>query len=484
MRKEFYLKNIREAVQTILKAQDAKGSFCVPFQEGIAKVPNARWQEAVLTLAWAQKHLKKNFAKEIEKGIDYWVSIQNSNGSFPEINEESFSATAFSSLAIAHTLKLLKGKIDAGIEEKAIRVLEKSRDYLISHHELERTNQEAAALNALLQMKEFVEVNQKDIETKAKNVLKNKTKSGFFRENGGIDLGYASLTCEMLGQAGYLNECREYFDSLKYFVFPDGTVSANFSRTIGWIILDALEMAKEKNSEAETILNLYIQADRKDLHSARHFLDLRHVMTDAYRLCWAYDNCKKESKKKARLPFKDLDWHRLFPENVLVARKPKYMAVFYITDKFSQGIWFKNGLVSNLAYNIQGNTVIKGRFVAEDLKQVVFSFRNDLLIVNGVCKANYANKPVIVKALLKIIDSIKLPEGFEKSFRFEDGKIRVGVVAGKGVEKVPVLGRITIKPGFAERKLMQKPNMVFFERKDFKVFEKAFENELSYELSE
>lgn len=482
MRKEYYLKSIREAVKLISSMQDSKGSFCTPFNEGIVKIPNARWQEAVLTLAWAENKGIGNYCGRVEKGIEYWRKLQNSNGSFPEIYDKSYAATAFSSIAIAQALKLLEKKLEKGVVEKAIGTLKKTKEYLTKHSNTCKTNQEVAALKALCEMKDFFSVSEEEIEKKKKNVFSNMTPSGFFKEDDGIDLGYSSLSWEMLESIGFMKESEEFVETLSHFIFPDGTLSANFSRSTGWIVLDQLEMLAESSQVAERILNLYIQADLNGLHSARHFLDERHLMTDAYRLCWAFDNCGKEGKPRARMPFEDADWIKEFPEKILVIRKPQHMSVFYFQNKFSQSTWFEKGLVANLSTNVGGNTVIRKYFTVESPESIEWKLENNLLSVKGTCRPNFFDKGKAGKGIGRAVNALK-KEKFEKSFEFKNNEISINVMASKGVEKVPVLGSLKIK-GFEEKRAGQEHNVVFLERKDFKVWEKEFEKELNYEIGE
>ncbi|HIH21450.1 MAG TPA: hypothetical protein HA222_02170, partial [Candidatus Diapherotrites archaeon] len=386
MRKEYYLKNIKEAVVAIKNSIGSDGCLCVPFQKKQVKIANSRWQEGALTLAWAQERLKQDLALEIEKALLFWNGLQNPDGSFPEQDRKSYAATAFSSLAVAKALKLCEKRISSKVFEECVEALANAKGFLEENSNQGKTNQEIAAVSALEEMREFVKVDGKAVERKKTLAFENQTPSGFFKEDEGVDLGYASLSWEMLELLGFRKDAEKFVETLAHFVFPDGTICANFSRTIGWVVLDQLEMLAAKNPLAERILNLYIQADLKGLHSARHFLDLRHTMTDAYRLCSALDNCKGERKPKAEMPFERLDWSREFPERILVVRKPRHMSVFYLQKKFAYSCWFKKGMVANLSSNLEGSTVIEKHFVTESPEMLEFEKRENSLRAWGICR--------------------------------------------------------------------------------------------------
>jgi len=477
MRKDFYLKNIEIAKKIILKNQLENGAF----SETKKETRNARLQEAVLTLAWLTKNKKGQYIKEIELGINYWISLQNANGSFPELSQESFSATAFSTSAVSQALFLAKEKIKPELIEKTKKAVQKASKYLLINDSNGRTNQDAVCLQALENSKWLIKIDKKEILKKKEIVLKNKTESGFFKEDTGIDLGYSSLTASILCSLDLKKETKKFAESLKYFIFPNGVISANLSRTNGWIILHFLESIKNLVPEAEEIANQYINADKKGLLSARHFLDFRHAMTDSYRLCFAFDECKKETKCKIKLPHDEKNWFKIFPEQILIVKKTRHTSIFYLTNKFTQTIWFKNGLISNQTNNLKGNTIFNKKYVIQDLKKINWTFSKNKLIVNGICKRNLSNEKIHKKIMHKLLGEKEV--SFSKEFEFTENKIKIKINGINGVEHLPCFGKIKIN-GFSKEKENQVFNQLFFNRKDFFVLRKQFNNELTYELSD
>jgi hypothetical protein len=496
--KEFYLKEIKKCLPKILESQDDKGSFHIPFQKSQTKIPNARWQEAVLTLAWAHERLRNDFLEQIERGISYWCSIQSNDGSFPELNKRSFPGTAFSSLAIAETLNLLGEKLDSNCFERATNALEKSAGYLIKNDVKVRTNQEAAALLALKKISKFTDIDDSCLNKKLKIIIKNKTSAGFFLEDGGVDGGYASLTCELLSMFGRQDLCHDFINSLRYLIFPDGTLACNFSRTKGWVILDALELLAREIPVSKNIAEIHIAAHERGLCDATHLPDLRHVMTDSYRLCWAYDNCKKV-KVNAPLPFENKKWDKQFPEGILIVRRPAYMGVYYLGNRLTQSIWFNRGIITNLSSNTKGNTIVTDKFthVLEDPKDLSYAFDGEKLILNVVCnKVFFKNKngtklgsgkvkkinPEIRGIFRKLFGIFSKDVIVNKTFKFKDEKIAIEVKAPSGIEQVPVLGEVKLTPEFIREKGEILGSSIFHNRDDFFILRKKFEKQLVYEI--
>lgn len=478
MPKEFYISEIKKIIPEILKSQKPDGSFeCI--EASIPNIKNARLQEAALTLAWSDKTLKTDYSGKIENALLFWSALQNKNGSFPELKRESFAATAFSSAAVAQALQLSGNKINAKTREKTEISLKNAYNYLAKNSMPSRTNQEAAAFFAMAETEKLLEPKEKESGKKLENVLANKTPSGFFIEDSGVDLGYSSLACEMLAMAGQENECREFVESLGYLMFPDGTVAANFSRTKGWLILNALELMSKKTPAAKKIAELHINAHKKNLCNATHIISKRHIFTDSYRLCWAYDNCNGSIKPDVKLPFENGEWSKSFPEGITVVKKPKQMAVFYHNGKFTHSIWAENGIVTNLGNNLNGNTVLKNIFVTENAAANA-RFENGVFTIEGTCSANFGKKNIALKALLKLLLLVRPAERFKKEFKFGKDGISVSITASEGVENVSVLGNVKIEPQFSEKQVKIEGQSIFNGRKDFKVLSKEFKKNITY----
>ncbi|MFH1751763.1 MAG: hypothetical protein ABH821_02395 [archaeon] len=463
--KKIYLEKLIDCQKRIIESQQENG--CFQPEKFRQEFPNSRWQEAVVTLAWAQKKLGKNYLKAIEKGLNYWLSVQNSNGSFPEGNRsESFAATAFSSIAVTETLELIGNKINTKLKERIIGALKKSTKYLTANDNKGKTNLECAAALALKKMQKFFEVPEKEIEKKIAVVLKNKTESGFFKEDNGVDFAYSSLTCEMLFLLDKKEECKKFVENQKYLIFPDGSFHASFSRLNSWLTPSFLEFFGLTDCFPVMF----------------HLPDLRHVMTDSYRLCLAIDYAKQSKKQIIKEPN---DWVKFFPEKILIVRKPDYKAVFYLSEKFLYSIWFKEGLIVNTVDNRLNNTLIEDKFTAQEFDDFKFYFNKEqgTLEIQGKCKTHLKEK----NFLQKVIAKISRPK-IKKTFKFNKNSIEVKVRLSDNktaLEQLPVIGKVKVSPKFDSFKADSKKLLVqsiFYGRKDFWIMRKEFKESLEYIL--
>jgi hypothetical protein len=289
-RKDGYLRVAEKAAHYLLPMQCMKGEnagcFFYPFWKGDADYTNSRWQEAVLTLSWLWKVKKRPFRDRVAAGIDFWCGIQNSDGSFPECcrGERSFSATAFSTLAVAESADIIGGRDDWQDH------LVKSGRWLLRNDERVMTNQEAAAATALMKLFRVFDDDRflKGYEKKLSVVIGNQTKDGHYREKGGCDIGYSSLTLEMLGRCHLLDKRDEILESARSFImFFNGAGDAKNVRGTDWVIPDGFEYFAKDIPDARHSIKKIFQRKPDDFV---HIRDERHLCTDAYRHCWAFEN--------------------------------------------------------------------------------------------------------------------------------------------------------------------------------------------------
>ncbi len=492
MIKSFYFKEIERIISVILDAQQKNGSF---FEDVDSEIINARYQEAVLTLAWYQEKTGKDFTKDIERGIEFWLTLQNANGSFPEQDSESFSATAFSSAAVAKTFEYCKvgDELSANVFDCFVKVV----DYFSSNFQVKRTNQQIAAYFALKEMSKYVDVDD-SIFDKIENIIKsNMTVSGFFLEDDGVDLGYASLCCEMLYLCGKEEYCDDFVSNLKYFVLPDGTFAADFSRTKGWILMDFLEMFSRRYPEIKVIRDGLIDAHQRGICNVFHFPDKRHVMTDGYRLCFAYDYTNNKcADVDCVLPYEDDRWDKLFPEDILVVRRPKYMAIFYLKSKVGSVFWFNSGVVVNLSSGSDGVSLVSdgANYSCLRTRRMSYSYMDGCLKIVAWAEPFFPRKPRIVKQLsrnfsfvskLKSLVSPFFCGGkFVKTWRFHDAFVEIDVVSARGIERVPMMGVIGLSGSFVKGDADVCESSLFYRRKNYSVCEKSYLRKLSYKLGE
>lgn len=161
-RKSIYKNWISEGFLILERLQDCgdtatSGCFFQPYLCKETDYSNARWQEAVLTLAMHCREYGGNEAikQRIRSGILFWCSLQNIGGSFPQYcrGDKCFSATAFSGYAISAAIDLLGlQNINFTTEETIIveRVLKALGIWLSKNNEYVYSNQQMAASLALL----------------------------------------------------------------------------------------------------------------------------------------------------------------------------------------------------------------------------------------------------------------------------------------------------------------------------------------------
>lgn len=305
-RKRIYLKWINEGLNRLELLQNLEensafyGSFFTSFIQGNVRYNNARWQEAVLSFAYAYKYLHKYKSKNrIIAGIDYWCKIQHNDGSFEEYTkgERSFAATAFSLYAIAEAADII------GLEDRWSPYLKKAAAWLLKNDELIFINQEAAAALALLKMYKFYNFRPylKGAEKKLANVLGRQTASGDFSEKLGADKGYSSLTADILSRYYSLKKDRRILGAISRY-FKGCRISGDKnSRNTSWIIVGGFEYFSHADKEAALALKWLLQ--NKNLV---HLPDDRHICTDLYRLFWAFININADINNAKIIAVRDM----------------------------------------------------------------------------------------------------------------------------------------------------------------------------------
>lgn len=304
-RKAIYLKWINGGLKQLELLQDLKkdshsyGSFFTSFIQGDARYNNARWQESVLSLAYAYKYLhKQEYKTRIIAGIDYWCKIQHKDGSFEEYTkgERSFSATAFSLYALVEAADII------GFEDRWNQHLKKAAAWLLKNDELILINQEAAASLALLKMYKLYNsrLYLEGAENKLSLVLKRQIASGDFSEKGGEDKGYSSLTVEILSRYYSLKKDKGILKAITHYFKGCMAQNPKNSRNTSWVIVGGFEYFSHINKHAELALGWLLKNK-----NVIHLPDDRHLCTDLYRLFWALLNINANINNKKIIAIKD-----------------------------------------------------------------------------------------------------------------------------------------------------------------------------------
>ncbi|OYT54284.1 MAG: hypothetical protein B6U72_03070 [Candidatus Altiarchaeales archaeon ex4484_2] len=290
------------------------------WQYTLIDFPCARMQEAVLTLALLYKikhrdnpyHTKKIICSWVNAALDYWLVMQNKNGSFNEWypKENSFVAAAFSSYAVSETLIQLENLVDS--RDDIISGLIKSGKWISGKKEVRAVNQEAGAAMALYNIHlltgdDFFE--QKSFE-KIEFIIDKQAEEGWFNEYGGADIGYLSLAVDYLaklytktGDKRLLNLLSNAVGFIKYFIHPDGSAGGLCgSRNTEYLIPDGFELLSGYIPDAALISGSVRKSLGKRSLISPSTLDDRYLMYIGYTFLQAYMD-SSELDEGGELPY-------------------------------------------------------------------------------------------------------------------------------------------------------------------------------------
>lgn len=255
----------------------------VHWQWKFTDFPGARFQEAAWTLALIySKDLPgnsyfghKRILEWLERTLEFWISIQHSDGSFDEAYpfEKSFVATGFSSLAISEAITL--APVSPRIREATIAALARAGDFLIRTDETHAfiSNHRSGAAAALLRIGRLTG-SQACIARANEliaSVIDHQNDEGWYLEYTGADPGYQTQGTFYLALCYAESRDQSLLDSLKkacafheHFFYPDGTVGVEIgSRNTEFIFPGGFEILAPEIQEAGLIADriaLAIQA--------------------------------------------------------------------------------------------------------------------------------------------------------------------------------------------------------------------------------
>lgn len=194
--------------------------------------------------------------------VYYWAKIQLKDGSFNEYYpwEHGFPPTAFSLYAACEIYKLLEMKDDY-LENKFIKTCK----YLNTHIEEKAFNQEIASITAMYNA--YTILNEKwileGVNRKLNRILAMQNTEGWFPEYGGADIGYLSVSFDMLAEYYWLSKnesvikpLNKILNFIQYFIHIDGTVGGEYgSRNTTYFLPNGLQVLSTLgNAKAETII--------------------------------------------------------------------------------------------------------------------------------------------------------------------------------------------------------------------------------------
>lgn len=331
--------------------------------------PSAIYQQGALVLALI---FKKDFpgniyyqnvqiAEYAKASMVFWKNIQNKDGSFNEWFpcERSHVATAFTAYAVSEAYLTL-GEAMAEWREreeisfaliKAGRWLGKNYDRAVANH----TAGAVAALHNIYLISGddyFRKSCQKNIDI----LLENQSNEGWFREYGGADIGYLSVTVDFL--AKYYQKSKDEkirgslgkaLDFMKYFLHPDGSSGGEYgSRNTKYLLPHGLEILSGEFESAKCILSCF----KRNFDTAKYINPLSS--DDRYFIFFFFGNYLQagfeELKSASHSDFcPQEEFLKIFQEAGLVSKKNKrYHAVLN----------YKKGVVKVFAINSDGSRVV------------------------------------------------------------------------------------------------------------------------------
>ena len=341
MNKQVYLQSVLEQMPRLLGLLDRNplsqtyGCFDRQYWHyHVADFPSARHQEAALTLALLyQLQHKKNpyfqnrlLLKWIEAALHFWKKIQRKDGSFDEWYpyEHSYVATAFSMYAISEVLLLLP-QLQTPQLLQAIR---RAADVLLQQKETRVQNQMTGAAVALYNAYLLTE-NEKYRKASFK-ILQElsalQSEEGWFREYGGVDIGYLSLAIDYLmklyDKSKDMHPIAMAASATRFLyqcVHPDGTFGGDYgSRNTEYIIPSGIEMLATQ--EAETIATLLRKSISTQTTITPASLDDRYLAYITYTYLQAYQHARE--KLRCKLP----EENQYYPyAGFVILRKPFFL---------------------------------------------------------------------------------------------------------------------------------------------------------------
>ena len=275
MTENIYINNVYREVKRILSfldrniASSTYGCFDRRYWSWrIGDMPNASLQYGVYPLTWLWKHDKTGKYKGnsilldwIIAALNYWIKIQNRNGSFNQFfpNEQSVGTTYYTLSAVLYAFENIKDLIDDGLRVKIEDTIAKSSNFILKNDEDYAIISNHIALFAYVNLllhqtlhdNRFKEEALKQLDV----IFQNQSSEGWFLEYEGADPGYQTQCiyylseCYLLtGDVQILDKIRKSIeDFLVYFFHPDGSFGGEYgSRNTEIVYPAGFEILKDK----------------------------------------------------------------------------------------------------------------------------------------------------------------------------------------------------------------------------------------------
>lgn len=226
----------------------------------------------------------ENIKQWAQATVYYWAKIQLNDGSYNEYYpyEHGFPPTAFSLYSSCEIYKRLKME-----DEFLLSKFAKTAGYLKKHCETKAMNQEMASITAIYSYYTIVKEERllDSINVKLKTFLDTQTEEGWFPEYGGADLGYLSVTLDMLAEyydmSGDERVCASIMriiSFMKFFVHPDATVGGEYgSRNTTYCLPNGLEVAAQMGNDDAMAIKLKLFSNTTKYNYFMDSIDDRYL---------------------------------------------------------------------------------------------------------------------------------------------------------------------------------------------------------------
>ena len=375
----------------------------------IGDMPNASLQYGIYPLTWIWKNDStekykgnKNLFEWIVAAINFWVKIQNRNGSFNQFfpNEQSVGTTYYTLSAVLYAFENIKDLIDSELKIKIENAIAKSSDFVLKNDEDYAIISNHIALFAYVNLKlgrirndsRFKEKALKQLDT----VFENQSAEGWFMEYEGADPGYQTQCIYYLSECYLLTGDSQIVDKIKkgieeflvYFFHPDGSFGGEYgSRNTEIIYPAGFEMLKEKISACREITRFVHKNISEGKLVSLDSLDDENLLrlSTNYLLSAQYTDQEAEDNPHSLLPFNNSAVEKDFNEaGISVRGNDKY----YSITNFKKGGIIKvfNNKSKTLVYEDNGYFLeINGSIVTNQIMQDTLPVINKSEIILDAC---------------------------------------------------------------------------------------------------
>jgi len=244
--------------------------------------------------------------------------------------ESSYPATAFSLEAVTRILIDRRDEISPDVSAQ----IKRGVDYLSNHFEAKASNQQAAGIAALANAQRLgITVHADKFQRIRDRFFESQSEEGWFPEYGGPDIGYLSVTIDMLfdyydasGDERAMNAMKRAVTFLRYFVCADGTLltAANTRHTDYIVPYGLVRLAEFFPDALDIFQRVFSRCNEPD-----HFLQ---SIDDRYHLHYVFNSCARAFKHLGpmqcpEIPMDDLE--RYFNQSQICIRKSRANAFVF-----------------------------------------------------------------------------------------------------------------------------------------------------------